>query len=441
MPPVPRTPLRPPARGDIERTRHGIGTVTGGEGAYAIDAAGRRYIDAMSNRSQLGYSYGDELAAAARAGEAPGAEPLQALRARLVELAPGDLGEVVFTTGAFESLEVTWTLARRHFEALGQPQRRKAIVRRTAIHGAALSALSFNGVSPIAAPLGPSPISVVEVANTNAFRSGFAADDPAFADQLLRELEAVVQREGPKTIALIMLEPVQMGGGCLVPPPGYWQGVRELADRHGILLGVDDSATDFGRLGEWYGFERFGVVPDMATCGTGLTSSYVPLGAVVVREALGATGDPRSYARVRDRSLRASRAGAAAALRCIEIIQRDGLLERVRAGEPVLAARLRELLSLPVVGDVRGMGYFWAVELVRPGGTERLAPATREALVHEYLPARLSDAGLIARVDDRGDPVVMLSPPLISDRELLETMVDRLADVLRDAGELVTVQG
>jgi adenosylmethionine-8-amino-7-oxononanoate aminotransferase len=440
MSPDARTPLRPPARGDIERTRHGIGTVTGGEGAYAIDAAGRRYIDAMSNRSQLGYSYGDELAAAARAGEAPGAEPLPALRARLVELAPGDLDEVVFTTGAFESLEVTWALARRHFAALGEPQRRKVIVRRTAIHGAALSALSFNGVSPIAAPLGPSPISVVEVSNTNAFRSGFAPDDPAFADHLLRELEAVVQREGPQTVALIMLEPVQMGGGCLVPPPGYWEGLRALADRHGILLGVDDSATDFGRLGAWYGFERFGAVPDMATCGTGLTSSYVPLGAVVVRGALRDTCDPRAYAKVRDRSLRGSRAGAAVALRCIEIIERDGLLERVRAGEPVLAARLRELLSLPAVGDIRGMGYFWAVELVRPGGSERLAPATRDVLVHEYLPARLGEAGLIARVDDRSDPVVMLSPPLIADAELLGAMVDRLAGVLGDAGEFLTTR-
>jgi adenosylmethionine-8-amino-7-oxononanoate aminotransferase len=179
----------------------------------------------------------------------------------------------------------------------------------------------------------------------------------------------------------------------------------------------------------------------MATCGTGLTSSYVPLGAVVVRGALRDTCDPRTYAKVRDRSLRGSRAGAAAALRCIEIIDRDGLLERVRTGEPVLAARLAELRDLPAVGDVRGMGYFWAVELVRPGGTERPSPETRAALVNEILPARLIDAGLIARVDDRGDPVVMLSPPLISDRELLETMVDRLADVLRDAGELVTVQG
>jgi adenosylmethionine-8-amino-7-oxononanoate aminotransferase len=432
--------VEPPARGDIERTRHGIGTVKGGEGAYAIDQAGRRYIDAMSNRSQLGYSYGAELAEAARAGEAPGADPIGALRSRLAALAPGDLDEVVFTTGAFESLEVTWTLARRHFEALGERQRRKAIVRRVAIHGVALSALSFNGVSPIASPLGPAPISVVEVSNTNAFRTGFEPGDPAFAEHLLRELEEVVQAEGPRTIAVIVVEPVQMGGGCLVPPPGYWEGLRALADRHGILIVADDSATDFGRLGEWYGFERFGGVPDMATCGTGLTSSYVPLGAVVVREALRATCDPRTYARVRDRSLGGSRAGAAAALRCIDIIERDGLLERVRTGEPVLAARLEELKALPAVGDVRGMGYFWAVELVRPGSTERLDEGTRELLLHEYLPARLSEAGLIARVDDRGDPVVMLAPPLISDVELLETIVDRLADVLRDAGAFIAAR-
>jgi adenosylmethionine-8-amino-7-oxononanoate aminotransferase len=179
----------------------------------------------------------------------------------------------------------------------------------------------------------------------------------------------------------------------------------------------------------------------MATCGTGLTSSHVPLGAVIVREALRATCDPRAYARLRDRSLRGSRAGAAAALRCIDIIERDGLLERVRTGEPVLAARLEELRALPAVGDVRGMGYFWAVELVRPGGTERLDPATRELLLHEYLPARLAEAGLIARVDDRGDPVVMIAPPLISDVELLGTLVDRLAEVLRDAGELIAARG
>jgi adenosylmethionine-8-amino-7-oxononanoate aminotransferase len=427
----------PPARGDIERARHGIGVVRGGEGAYAIDAAGRRYIDAMSNRSQLGYSYGAELAEAARAGERSGADSLGALRARLAALAPGDLEEVVFTTGAFESLEVTWALARSHFQALGERQRRKAIVRRVAIHGVALSALSFNGVSPIASPLGPSPISVVEVSNTNAFRTRFRPDDPAFADHLLAELEDVVQAEGPHTIAVIVVEPVQMGGGCLVPPPGYWEGLRALADRHGILLVADDSATDFGRLGEWYGFERFGVVPDMATCGTGLTSSYVPLGAVVVREALRATCDPRAHSRVRDRTLGASRAGAAAALRCIDIIERDGLLERVRAGEAVLAGRLDGLRAEPVVGDVRGMGYFWAVELVRPGGTDRLDDATREVLLHEYLPARLNEAGLIARVDDRGDPVVMLAPPLVSDDALLETIVDRLTEVLRDAGQFI----
>jgi len=248
-----------------------------------------------------------------------------------------------------------------------------------------------------------------------------------------------VQAEGPETIAVIVAEPVQMGGGCLVPPPGYWEGLRALADRHGILLVVDDSATDFGRLGEWYGFERFAGIPDMATCGTGLTSSYVPLGAVIVRGALRPTADPRAYAKVRDRSLHGSRAGAAAALRCFEIIERDGLLERVRAGEPRLAAGLLDLLSLPAVGDVRGMGYFWAVELVRPGG-ERLEGELRELLVHEYLPVRLSEAGLLARVDDRGDPVVMVSPPLISDAALLTMICERLADVLRDAGELIAAR-
>jgi adenosylmethionine-8-amino-7-oxononanoate aminotransferase len=414
-----------------------MGRGTGAEGK--LDAADASYIDAMSNRAQLGYSYEAELRGA-RLDVAALDDPLAVLSAQLVERAPDELGEVVFTAGGFESLEVAWALARRHFDAVGEPQRRKAIVRKAAIHGIALSALSFNGRSPYAAPFGPPPISIVEVSNTNAFRSPYRHDDPAFARYLIAEIETVIRIEDPRTVAMIVVEPVQLGGGCLVPPPGYWEGLREIADRYGILLVADDAATDFGRLGEWYGFERFGVAPDIATCGAGLTSARMPLGAVLVRRALAETSDLDDYARRRDRIPGHSDASVAAALRSIAIIERDQLLERVREGEVHLARRLRDLAALPAVGDVRGLGYFWAIEIVASAAIERLEPVTREILVHEYLPARLNESRLVARIDDRGDPVVIVAPSIASNSQLVDAMVDKLGEVLHDAHAFISAQ-
>ena len=428
---------RPRWRGDLQRGRYGIGVVERGEGAFVIGAGGRRYIDAVSNRSQIGYSHDDELATANHGAPA---EPLGALRAKLVELAPGDLTDVFVTSGALEALEVVWSIARLYFDAVGQPQRRKAIVRDLSYHGVTFSALSFNGINPMSAPLAPSSIRVRQVSSTNAFRSPFAADDPAFTASLIAELEQLIEREGPETIAIIVAEPVQMGGGCLVPPPGYWAALRELADRHGILLAADDSATGQGRLGEWYGFERFDVIPDMATCGTGLTSSYMPIGAVITRERVAHALSPRSRTLLRDGSAGGSRVGAAVALRCLEIMEQEGLVERVRSLEARLAAGLDALRSIPGVGDVRGMGFFWAVELVADPGARRMDDVTRDVLLHEYLPERLTAEGLLSRVDDRGDPVIIISPPLISDAALLETIVERLAAVARDAGEFIAAR-
>jgi adenosylmethionine-8-amino-7-oxononanoate aminotransferase len=425
-----RTP-RPRRRGDLGSERNGTGP-------FVIGADGRRYVDAVSNRSQIGYDHDEELAAAPATSAG---DPLAALRAKLAAHAPGDLEHVFVTSGALEALEVTWSIARLHFDAIGQPRRRKAIVRDRSYHGVTFSALSFNGINPMSAPLAPSSIRVRQVSSTNAFRSPFAAGDPAFTASLIDELEQLIEAEGPDTIAIIVAEPVQMGGGCLVPPPGYWAALRELADRHGILLVADDSATGQGRLGAWYGFERFDVVPDMATCGTGLTSAYMPIGAVVVREPLAQTLSPRSRTLLRDGSAGGSRTGAAIAVRCLEIIEREGLVERVRALEPRFAAALDELRQIPGVGDVRGMGFFWAVELVAEPGAQRLDAATRDALLHEFLPDRLLAEGLLCRIDDRGDPAIMLSPPLICDAALLENLARQVGAVARDAGEFIAARG
>jgi adenosylmethionine-8-amino-7-oxononanoate aminotransferase len=419
--------VNPAARGDLARATQNLGlAVERGDGPYAFDAAGRRYIDALSNRfcSQLGYSFGAEMEAVAEAaagadrGAGPDAPVVLDFKRRIAELAPDDLDEVFLTSGAFESLEVAWLVARCHFDALGEPRRRKVIVRELAYHGVALGALGLNSTSPLASPFGPAPIETVTVSNTGAPHA-----------PLLEEIDAAINEAGPDQVAMILIEPVQMGGGCLVPPPGYWAGVRDLADRYGVMLVADDSVTGYGRLGEWFGFERFDVVPDMATCGTGLTSSYAPLGAVVVRDSVARTLSRQHRALVRDTTGGSNPVTAAVALRCTQVIEEERLLDAVRANEPMLATLLDGLRRLPIVTDVRGMGYFWAVELA--GGE----PGRRDMLLQEVLPARLREAGLIARIDGRGDPVVLIAPPLVCGRDLLVEIVEVLARVLAAAGD------
>jgi adenosylmethionine-8-amino-7-oxononanoate aminotransferase len=432
--------VNPAARGDLARATQNLGlAVERGDGPYAFDAAGRRYIDALSNRfcSQLGYSFGAEMEAAAEAATAyrglgPDAPAVLDFKRRIAQLAPDDLDEVFLTSGAFESLEVAWLVARCHFDALGQSRRRKVIVRDLAYHGVALGALGLNSTSPLASPFGPAPIETVAVSNSGASRED---GEPASTAALLVEIEAAIEEAGPDQIAMILLEPVQMGGGCLVPPPGYWAGVRALADRYGIMLVADDSVTGYGRLGEWFGFDRFDVVPDMATCGTGLTSSYAPLGAVVVRDRVARALSRQHRALVRDTTGGGNPVTAAVALRCTQVIEDERLLDAVHANEPMLAELLDGLRRLPIVGDVRGMGYFWAVELVRGDRARRFSAAEREALLQEVLPARLREAGLIARIDGRGDPVVIIAPPLVCGRELLAEIVALLARVLATAGD------
>ncbi|MCZ7415909.1 MULTISPECIES: aminotransferase class III-fold pyridoxal phosphate-dependent enzyme [unclassified Streptomyces] len=423
-----------------------------GEGPYVFDTRGRRYIDALSSLfcSQLGYSYGREMAEAATKqlttlafntnwGTAhPAAIELAE---RLTGLAPEGLTRAFFTSGGSESVEAAWKLVREYHLANGQPRRTKAVARHTAYHGVTLGALSFTGVPRFKEPFGPAPIDVVHVANTNAFRAPDGDDPDAFRDRLLAETEEAVRAAGPDEVALIIAEPVQNAGGCLTAPPGYWRGLRELADRYGALLMADEVITGCGRLGEWFGVTREGVVPDLVSLAKGLTAAYAPMGAVVAAERVVAPliegGRPLRHGI----TFGGHPLSAAIALRTIEIFERDGVLANVRALAPHLHDRLRGLLSLPIVGDVRGAGFFWAVELVRGEGGARFDAAERERLLRGFLPPRLLEAGLIARADDRGDSVLQIAPPLVSDRALLDRIVDGLADVLGDAGRHMGLSG
>jgi adenosylmethionine-8-amino-7-oxononanoate aminotransferase len=414
-----------------------------GEGAYVFDSRGRRYLDALSSLfcAQLGYSYGAEMAEAATAqlerlafntNWATAHPAAIGLAEQLAALSPDGLDRVFFTSGGSESVEAAWKLVRLYHHANGEPGRRKAIARRTAYHGVTLGALSLTGVDSFKEPFAPAAIAVRHVSDTNAYRRSEQGHELTRA--LIDELEAAILAEGPETVAMVIAEPVQNSGGCLVPPPGYWEGMREVCNRYGILLVADEVITGFGRLGEWFGVTRFGGKPDLITVAKGLASAYAPIGAVLVSDQVAAPLYESSRTLLHGITFGGHPVTTAMALRNLEIFARDSVLENVRAHERHLATRMDELRSLPIVGDIRGAGYFWAAELVRDDAGTRFDAAERERLLRGFLPGRLLEAGLIARGDDRGDTVVQVAPPLISDRGVLDEMVDRLAEVLADAG-------
>ncbi len=416
-----------------------------GEGCYVYDTKGQRYIDALSSLfcAQLGYSYGPGMAVAAtkqlerlpfNTNWATAHPASIELADKIASLAPGGDFQVFFTGGGSESVESAWKLTREYFLSIVEPQRTKAIARDVAYHGVTLGALAFTGVGRFKDDFGPPPIDVRHVSSTNAFRADDGDDPAAYCERLLNEVEQAILDAGADEVALIIAEPVQNAGGCFVAPPGYWRGLRRLADRYGILLMADEVITGFGRLGEWFGISREGVVPDLISVAKGLTSAYAPMGALlagsqvvaplvkggrVFRHGITFGGHPLS---------------AAIALKSIEIFERDGVLENVRALEGHLHSRLNELLALPIVGDVRGAGFFWAIEMVKGESNTRFVQGERDRLLRGFLPKRLRDAGIIARADDRGDSVLQIAPPLVSDRQLLDDIVDVLSEVLTDAG-------
>jgi adenosylmethionine-8-amino-7-oxononanoate aminotransferase len=420
-----------------------------GEGPYVFDTHGRRYVDGLSSLfcSQIGYSYGEEMAAVA--GEQLSklafntlwgtAHPAALeLAARLADLAPPGIDRIFFTSGGSESVESAWKIVRQYHLANGQPKRMKAIARHIAYHGVTLGALSFTGVPGFKEPFGRPAIDTTHVSNTNAFRNPLQGEELTKA--LVDEMEQAIIDADPETVAMIIAEPVQNAGGCLVPPPGYWPALRELADRYGIVLVADEVITGFGRLGEWFGSTRVDAAPDILTTAKGLTSAYAPMGAVFVSERIAAPLYEDNRTLLHGITFAGHPLCAAIALKNVEIFEREGVLENVRAREPHLRELLDGLRELPIVGDVRGLGFFWAVEMVKGESNERLDADERERVLRGYMPGALRDAGLIARADDRGDAVLQIAPPLIADDAVLEEIVSAMRDVLAGAGRLLGLE-
>ena len=416
-----------------------------GEGCHVFDTRGRRYIDALSSLfcCQIGYSHGEEMAAASaeqinrlafNTNWSTAHPPAIDLATELAARAPEGIEHVFFTCGGSEAVETAWKLVRHFHLANGEPERTKAIARDVAYHGVTLGALSFTGVQRFREPFGPAAVPTTHVPNTLSVRDE-GLEGAAASERLIGEMEQAILAEGPETVAMIIAEPVQNAGGCLVPPEGYWAGLRALADRYGMVLVADEVITGFGRLGTLFGSEAVGAQPDLITCAKGLTSAYAPMGAVLVHERVAAPLFADNATLLHGVTFGGHPLAAAMALRNLEIFDREGVLANVQALAPHLETRMQELLEIPIVREVRGMGFFWAVELAKDGAGLAFDDEERERLLRGFMPGALLEAGIIARADDRGDAVLQIAPPLVADAELLDEIVDALRRVLLGATE------
>ena len=454
-----------PAYDDLQRaakdhlwmhfTRHStfdnadVPVIVKGEGAYIYDAKGRRYLDALAGLfvSQLGHGRTELADAAAKQARELAFMPLWSyahptaiqLAERVAGYAPGDLNRVFFSSGGGESVETAWKLAKNYFKLVGKPMKHKVISRTIAYHGTTQGALSITGLPGLKAVFEPLVPSTFRVPNTNFYRAPQHGDDlEAFGRWAADQIAVAIENEGPETVAAVFLEPVQNAGGCFPPPPGYFDRVREICDEYDVLLVSDEVICAFGRLGHMFGASRYGYQPDMITCAKGITSGYAPLGAMIASDRLmepfleGTNSFAHGY------TFGGHPVSTAVAMANLDIFENESINQHVLDNEDAFRATLEKLKDLPIVGDVRGDGYFYGIELVKDKDTkETFNDAEAEKLLRGFLSRALFDEGLYCRADDRGDPVIQLAPPLICDQSHFDEMEQILRVVLDKAQTLL----
>ena len=417
-----------------------------GEGQYVYDQHGKRYLDGLAGLfvSQIGHGRTELAEAAARQASQLAYFPLWSyahpraieLSERLANYAPGDLNRVFLTTSGSEAVESAWKMAKQYFRLTGQPTRYKVLSRSIAYHGTTHGALAITGLPDIKMPFEPLPAGGVRVPNTNFYRApSFVADDlTAFGQWAADEIESAILREGPESVAAVYLEPVQNSGGCFPPPPGYFQRVREICDRYGVLLVSDEVICAFGRLGYMFGSERYDYQADVITFAKGVTSGYSPLGGMIARDFLMEPYLKDETSFLHGVTFAGHPVSCAVALANLDVFEKEDLLGNVRANEGAFRATLEKLNDLPIVGDIRGAGYFYGIEMVKDKATrETFDDDESERLLRGFLSHALFDAGLICRADDRGDPVIQLSPPLTCTQEHFDEIEQILRSVLTEA--------
>ena len=424
--------------------------ITRGEGVTIWDDKGKSYIDGLSGLFvvQVGHGRKELAEAAAKQAEQLGFFPLWSyatppaieLAERIAGYAPGDLNRVFFTTGGGEAVETAWKLAKQYFKLTGKPGKHKVVSRAIAYHGTPQGALAITGLPAFKEPFEPLTPGGFRVPNTNFYRAPapFDTDIKAFGQYAADRIAEAIEFEGPDTVAAVFLEPVQNAGGCFPPPPGYFERVREICDEYNVLLVSDEVICAYGRIGSMFACDDFGYVPDIITCAKGLTSGYSPLGAMIATDRLfepfndGKTTFGHGY------TFGGHPVSSAVALANLDIFEREGLNDHVKQLAPAFRATLEKLYDLPIVGDVRGEGFFYGIELVKDKATkETFNDEESERLLRGFLTPAIFEAGLYCRADDRGDPVVQLAPPLISGQAEFDAIYDILHGVLSEASRML----
>ena len=427
-----------------------VPVVERGEGAYLWDTNGRRYLDALSALFVVQAGYGrDEIADAAdrqtrKLAYFPvwsyATPPAIELADRLAALAPGDLNKVFFSTGGSESVETAWKVAKQYFKLTGKPNKTKVVSRAVAYHGTTHGALAITGVPGFQIPFAPLVPGAVKVPNTDFYRAPeyVAGDEKAFGRWAADQFEQAILAEGPDSVAAVFVEPVQNAGGCFPPPPGYFERLREICDTHDVLLVSDEVICAYGRLGTMFGAQKFGYQPDIITSAKGLTSGYSPLGAAIISDRIfepfskGTASFPHGY------TFGGHPVSCAVALANLDVFESEDLLGNVLRNENAFRSTLERLLDLPIVGDVRGDGYFFGIEMVKDKATKATFDAQEsERILRNFVSPTLFERGLYCRADDRGDTVVQVAPPLISGQREFDEIESILRSVFTDAWDLL----
>lgn len=427
-----------------------VPVITRGEGAYIWDDQGKRYLDGLAGLFvvQVGHGRRELAEAGAKQAEQLAFFPLWSyahpkaieLAERLAHMAPGDLNRVFFTSGGGEAVETAWKLAKQYFKLVGKPTKHKVVSRSIAYHGTTQGALSITGIPAVKEAFEPLVPGAMKVPNTNFYRApeDYRYDEKAFGQWAANRIAEAIEFEGPETVAAVFLEPVQNAGGCFPPPPGYLERVREICDQYDVLFVADETICAFGRIGDYFAMNRFGVQPDIITCAKGMTSGYAPLGAMIASDRLFEPFKHGTTTFLHGYTWGGHPVAAAVALANLDIFEREGINDHVQQNEGAFRRTLEKLSDLPIVGDVRGAGFFYGIELVKDKVTrETFNDDEAERLLRGFLSKALFDNGLYCRADDRGDPVIQLAPPLICEQAQFDEMEQILRSVLTQAWSIL----
>jgi len=423
--------------------REGPLVIVRGEGVHVFDEHGKRYLEGMAGLwcASLGFSEARLAAAAERqmrvlpyyhsfSGKVPG--PVTELAAELMRWAPVPMGRVLFANSGSEANDTAFKLVRYYNNARGRPTKKKIIARQKGYHGVTMAAASLSGLTVMHRHFDLPLPGVLRVSAPHLYGDGLPGEsEPAFVERLARELEELIQREGADTIAAFIAEPVQGAGGVIIPPAGYFERVQAILKRHDILFLVDEVITGFGRLGQPFGSDVFGLKPDMITVAKMLTSAYVPMSALYVSEAI--------YQTVADASAEVGTFGhgytysghplaCAVALETLRIYKSDDVIGHVQRVAPRLQAGLQKFAGHPIVGQARGLGLIGAIELAEDPAARK--PFDPKRGVGAYFVRCAQAHGLIVRV--LGGDVIAFSPPLVISEAEIDFMLERAGRALSD---------